>query len=345
MYNNSLKNCYFIKTVLLFLVIVYHSCVFWTGIWWESSPVYESIQLKLLADCLNTFHIYAFTLVSGYLFAFKVSKGGYNNFFAFIKNKAKRLLVPYLFVTVIWLVPLSVLLFHFDLNRIFKSYVICINPEQLWFLWMLFGVFIIIWPIRRLLIKYPQLGYGLAVLSYVLGLLGRRVLPNVFQIWTATQFLTFFFIGMRIRIKEEKGQIKITERIPWYCWIILHIILFISTQYIDQQSGKVWEWANLILRYMLHITGALMAWTTLQSFTNFFLKKNDQRVVRLARYSMPMFLFHQQFVYFSIIVFDGKLNPWIHFLVNFLVAFIGSLLLSVLLSKWKWTRIMIGEKP
>ena len=127
--NRSLCNCTFAKTVLMLLVILYHSCVFWTGTWWDTDPAFDSAGLKMIALWLNSFHIYGFTLISGYLFAYKVLKGGYN---------------------VSW-------------EKIVNAYFLCTFPEQLWFLWMLFGVFVIAWPLRWVFLNRPKVGYLIAV--------------------------------------------------------------------------------------------------------------------------------------------------------------------------------------
>lgn len=68
----DIKNCSFVKTVLMLLVILGHSCCFWDGTWFTGNPVFQSKWLGLISSLVGSFHIYAFTLVSGYIFAFKV---------------------------------------------------------------------------------------------------------------------------------------------------------------------------------------------------------------------------------------------------------------------------------
>lgn len=76
----TLKNCSFVKTVLMLLVILGHAAHFWTGDWFTvQTAVYPSLGLELLSDWVNSFHIYAFALVSGYIFAFKMIGGGTSN--------------------------------------------------------------------------------------------------------------------------------------------------------------------------------------------------------------------------------------------------------------------------
>ena len=73
---DRLQNCIFVKTILMFLVILGHSAAFWSEQWFTENPVYESALLKYLYEWLGSFHVYTFVLVSGYIFAEKMSGGG-----------------------------------------------------------------------------------------------------------------------------------------------------------------------------------------------------------------------------------------------------------------------------
>ena len=71
-----LKNSSFVKTVLMLFVIFGHAVNFWNGSWFKVySPVFECNPLAVLSSWINSFHIYAFTLVSGYIFSFKIIGG------------------------------------------------------------------------------------------------------------------------------------------------------------------------------------------------------------------------------------------------------------------------------
>lgn len=73
----TLQNCGFVKEVLMLLVILGHAVHFWTYDWFTVyTPVYECRSLAILSSWINSFHIYAFALVSGYIFAFKMIGGG-----------------------------------------------------------------------------------------------------------------------------------------------------------------------------------------------------------------------------------------------------------------------------
>ncbi len=339
----EIKNCNFVKTILMLLVILGHSCCFWNGSWFTRNPVFQSKGLDLISSWIGSFHIYAFALVSGYIFAFKILRGGYCHYELFLKNKAKRLLIPYVFVMLIWVVPISEYYFKWDLLYLFKKYILCVSPSQLWFLWMLFDVFAIVWPLRNVMIEKPFFGWIISLAFYGVGVVGGEFIPNVFCIWTACQYVVFFFIGMRIRLKSEKYEKQLTDTIPWYCWVIADSLLFVGNILIGQQDGIIWSVIALGMMTLLHVVGALMAWTTLQVAASKIHWQENTAFKTLMNYSMSMYLFHQQIVYFTISALNGVVNPWINAGVNFVVAIWGSLVISTLLMKWKTTRFLIGE--
>ncbi len=76
MTESNLKNCAFVKTILMLLVILGHACAFWSGHWFTENPMIQSQGLSILYSWVGSFHIFAFALVSGYIFAFKISGGG-----------------------------------------------------------------------------------------------------------------------------------------------------------------------------------------------------------------------------------------------------------------------------
>lgn len=65
---SKLHNLTFIKTVLMLCVIAGHSVSFWKGTWFTVvEPAELSTGLSWISDFMNAFHIFAFTLMSGYL--------------------------------------------------------------------------------------------------------------------------------------------------------------------------------------------------------------------------------------------------------------------------------------
>lgn len=343
MKESEISNVKFVKTILMLLIILGHACDNWAGNWFTETPAIESNGLSILATWLNSFHIFAFTLISGYLFAFKILRGGYGNYFKFLQNKAKRLLIPYVFSMLIWVAPLSVYFFNYEMDYLIKKYVLCINPGQLWFLWMLFGVFVFVWPFRNLMIEKPSIGWLIAFVFYGVGSIGGHIIPNIFCIWTACKYVVFFYVGMRLRVKSEKKENLFIEKIPWFGWVVADLLLFVGSLRITGR-GVMAKLIAMGLSFMLHAVGAVMAWIVLQMLSNHVQWKESRGFNKLSTYSMPMYLFHQQIIYFSLTILDGVVSPWINAGVNFIVATVGAYIISAILMKWKITRFLVGEK-
>ena len=119
-----IDNCTFVKTILMLCVIIGHCANFWNGAWFTLIiPRYSSNIIAVISVWLNSFHIYAFTLVSGYLYYFlKYEKNKYHEVVPFVLIKVKRLLIPYCFCAFIWVVPITAYLYSFSLKDIFEKY-------------------------------------------------------------------------------------------------------------------------------------------------------------------------------------------------------------------------------
>ena len=255
-------------------------------------------------------------------------------------------MVPYAFSMCIWVAPISAYFFHWDIPYLFKKYILCVDPSQLWFLWMLFGVFVIVWPIRKVILDNSLLGYGISIVLYCLGLVGRKMTPNIFCIWTSCQYFLFFYLGMMIRSNEENIERRkaLVQSISWYIWVAADICIYLSLQICYQRAGMIWKAVEILGELCLHFVGALMAYTSMQSLANYVPWQKNRFFRKIAACSMPMYLFHQQIIYFTITLFNGRINPWLNTCANFIVAFFGSLLISMVLMKWRITRILIGAE-
>jgi hypothetical protein len=282
---------------------------------------------------MNAFHIYAFTLVSGYLFYYlKIEQGRYEKFNTFLAGKVKRLIVPYVFVCAIWVIPVAELFFRYDLDEVLIRYALGTNPNQLWFLLMLFWVYMIVWPLAGVFDRKPAVGAAIVVAIYAVGMISSRFIPNYFYIWTGCEYVLFFWLGFMIRKMPH-----VFRHIKWYVWLTCFVIFFILWDRIN--SGGI----HSVLEILVHIFGAIAAFESLSVLAE-RINWNATWYKELSSKTMPMYLFHQQFIYFVIYWLNGKTNPFLNAGINFVLAIVGSYLISSALMKWRITRFLIGEK-
>ena len=120
-----------------------------------------------------------------------------------IKKKAKRLIKPYIITCVIWAIPVAFLVRKMSVKTVFHKYILGEDPDQLWFLLMLFWVFVFSVVIFRfvdfdnLKIIYKILLLGICVGGY-LCTVGLRVIemPDLFGVQAALEYELFFVGGM-----------------------------------------------------------------------------------------------------------------------------------------------------
>ncbi len=337
--NNRLKNCDFVKCILMICVVIYHSILYWNGTWGHDIVELntESNGLNLLGQWLNTFHIYAFTLISGYIFTYiKLQKGGYNNFNAFVKTKFLRLIVPFIFVCVVWAIPVGVYYFNYDFRDIFYRYILATAPNQLWFLLMLFNAFIISYFMIGFWQKHNFLGLISVIILHVIGL----VLPSHFMIAKALRFLIFFYLGFYLRHKEN----SVFWKIPSAIYLMLSIGVFVVTRLLYLVGSSpileiLFYGVNIILQCICSVSMFILL-VRLADKINW----TNKVFMFISNKSMIIYMFHQQFIYFTLCSFTGLSNPWLHSLINFIFSMGMSLIFALILKRFKITRFLIGEK-
>lgn len=211
----ELRNCYHVRAILMMLIVLYHSIVFWSSPdWFIFVPLCDSKILSVLANVLNSFHIYTFVLVSGYVYyAIRFEKKRYSQFMPFAIGKVKRLILPYYMTLIVLVIPHYLLWHGPDVNTIVKNYILGKAPDQLWFLLMLFWVYLLFYAFSELAKHHIWITIPTLLLIYALSLI--IPLPNYFQIKISLRYVIYFAIGFYIRefdllrlIRDSKAWIR-----------------------------------------------------------------------------------------------------------------------------------------
>lgn len=333
---SELKNCTPIKGILMLIIVLYHSMIiFAADTWGPCTRAVDAPILGLIANWMNSFHIYAFTLISGYIFYYiKYEKHSYQKYVPFLANKAQRLLVPYVFIAAVWVAPINKILLPNE--NIISMFVLGTAPRQLWFLLMLFWVFAIFWFISDIANRHPILGAVIVCALYI----GKTFAPSYFCIYRGLEHILYFYAGFLIRKYAINKQLY---KIPSIVYFVVDIALFVSTKILANQSGILFKMINIVLIMGLHLFGAIAAFILLQRFVNRFLQ--DNKIIEFfSKHSMVIYLVHQQLIYFSIGWFNDVVPPIILVLTNFAFSLTVSTAFAVLMSKTKVTRFLVGSK-
>ena len=192
----KLNNISFIKTITMLVVVLYHSMLFYTGNWFTViKPVKVLNYIDYITTFINTYTMPIFVFCSGYLFFYQKRKNNKsNNLLIDIKKRFNRLVIPYIFTSLLWIIPIGIVLFKYTINDIIKKFVLGMSPSQLLFLLMLFIVFIINYFLANKL-KFTKKEFALIIfITFILNYLSKYI-PNYYQICTSFSFLIYFYFG------------------------------------------------------------------------------------------------------------------------------------------------------
>lgn len=182
-------------------------------------------------------------------------------------------------------------------------------------------------------------GLLVALVFYGSGTVCNRYLNNYFQIWSICRYILFFWLGFKIR---QRGS-DILKRVPIPIYITADVALFAIICIVPYQN-IVWKLLRVGMTALLNILGAISSFVVLQYIANNTNWENKKLVNAFIKYSFPIYILHQQMSYLLAIKLNGLISPYIQVTINFLFTLVVSLVLSVLLYRFKPMRLLMGEK-
>lgn len=318
----------YIKTIMMLLIILYHSMALWLPDgWFNQPPQQKNLIISIIAQWLNLLHVYVFTFVSGYIYkVLRFEKGKYTTFLNFLINKIRRLLYPYLGVSLFWCIPFYMYFFKPSKKDIVIKFLLGYSPSQLWYLLMLFFLFLSIYGTGKLFcnIKLKYL-YFICFSIYGIYIVLSAFISLPFQILTAIKYIPFFILGMNYE--------KIINAHKWntICLLVFNIILFVIWS-ISRSELIYIKIIKSSIAYFVSVTGILFSIKFIFSIKNMpFFESSLYHF--LERNNFKLYLFHQQIIWIIIDLLNSKASPWMIVAVNFIIS-IGLLSIVIMLIEY-----------
>lgn len=325
-----------IKTAMMILVVLYHSCLFFNGYWFpDVQPVYQADYLVNFAYYLCTINVQGFVMASGFLFyALRKEKGKYqDHFLKDVSKRLVRLMVPYACTSIFWVIPFDVAYDGFDIKSIVYQYVLGCSPSQLWFLPMLFWLFVF----HYLLFQKTEPGKVGLCISVAISLAGPTLLswlglPNIFQIAATSRYLMFYYLGAYLYHRKPRFSVS---RTAFYG--ALSLITFVLSL-AEENGSSLLNMVSLLADRIGPLFGVLAVYGVSTLIPSG--KEHHALWNRLQKNSFGIYLFHQQLIYPCITLLNGKVHPVVQALLSFVIAIGGATIIAELLRKCKLTRTM-----
>jgi len=260
-----------IKGIAILLVILGHSfCNF---------PFDLGSQCpQELIEVVRSFQMPLFFMASGFLFSWR------GTFLDFVKNKARRLLIPYL---VFGIVSLVLKISFSSITRsgeidVLTGLIKIITGVSYWFLYSLSLIMLVMRFAKKSAIRAI-----LALLSMIICLVTNVQDISIFTLGRSVYYLFFFVCG--IIIKELYPLILLLFESPMrggYCAILL-LIYILSLMYGKHDPTHVVE------KYLLPLSGSCLTWgLSIIWSRNGYFSKFMGLLIHFGKYSLQYYLNH-----------------------------------------------------
>lgn len=314
---NSTRLSYisFLRVVAMSMVVLFHCLAYYSdSIWQYPDPDVEGYGI--FAHFLNVIDMPMFVFISGFLYSYlREAKGKYKDNMAFVKNKVRRLMVPYLF----WGVVLLLLFPDKHASDMF------IGISHLWFLLMLFGLFLLVhftYPFLRSLTPFRlTLLVCLSFLLYPLGL-KFHFATNYFCIDRILMYLPYFLVGGGSYLLSTSLK-KLRHALP--ATLILLVVLFLLTTYVLPSVPSLVIYPIQYLFVCMFLVCCFSYFSQLPPAVLHF-----RGLDSLDRCSMGIYILHHILIAFPLqwpavrAVMNGYwwLCPWLMFLVVYALSWV-----------------------
>lgn len=291
--------------------------------------------INLLTDAIYSFHMPLFMFVSGCIYAIGRKRQKYRQLPDLLRNKFRRLMIPYLFIGLGLLIPTLIWL-RMTESDYFQSALDLLRGMQvkhLWFLLALFLIFLIV----RVSESWMERTSPLVVLTGSVALAVFLPLEKLqfFQLAMVIRFLPYFLLGYY----AEKRSLTNMQLRGGEIWLT---ILAAGVIFLLKVKGNLPSAVYMLTDYMLAILCIVVA-MQLIPFIGTGIGRDNRFYNLLSTTSFGIYLLHPMIIY-AFFHFKGDLvvSPWLMIPAVFFSALLLSILGTVLLRKLH-LRFILGE--
>lgn len=336
----------YLKIIGILLVVIGHCTSIYTGGWVFTSPVNSPIY-GLIASYVYTFHVPMLVFVSGSIYYYcRINKDKYSSLKSLIINKLKRLIVPFLFIGILYSISIKYIIGMIKGNIInnIKSFILGLNTGHLWYLLMLFDIFIIFYLYEKFILnkKYSII---LNLILFSILYISSGFFTNIFQINRAIQYSIFFYLGYEFFRSKDKLILKLEKlkrksiliMTPVLIAISLVLILVSKMKLSSIMLSKFFSLINVVIAMICITICYLIVYLINNRMKNIIIKERIDKLFKvIGKYSFNIYLLHEPIIFIILYFIASKyINPTILVIICLSISIFGSVLISIIYNKIK----------
>lgn len=317
-----------LRAIAILVVVLGHSIIIFDYNWSSAygySHICKSEFFSGLKQIINMFQMELFFSISGFCLFYSRRKS--ISFLAFTKGKITRLLIPFIFTALMWLIPIRLAVDYpkyTDLHLFHILYRIMTLQDagHLWFLPVLFSIFILSYPLLLLdrINRYLPIIVALLLFS-IYPVFRNPLLRHTFH------YLFFFLLGYLI---NSLGVFNVSRTLKAFIFVGFIVTSVIGFYIIPETMGN--KWYAMAMSVLIVII--------LYIFINHI--PFNRVWSEIDRNSFGIYLFHSPILYIGM-TYLTFLPPIIFVIVQFCFSIVISWFIVEILRRTR-LRFFIGEK-
>lgn len=187
-----------LRAFAIITVVIGHSIILYSSKWNIIETTVSFPLLDKLKEFINLYQMQLYFFISGFLCYYGMKK---TNYYSFLKKKSKRLLIPYFVFGLLWMIPIKLAIGFYDvtqLKRILFWLFIGKNNGHLWFLYSLFVVFALSFPVNKIVLYNKKNGFLVLIATFVISCFDLNV--TWFDIGMSLKYLFWFEFGFLVNL-------------------------------------------------------------------------------------------------------------------------------------------------
>lgn len=303
--NGILQDVVLIRFLVVILLLFCHSFTIYGNGWKFPEGIQEFLPYKLISQVAYAAMLETFVFISGYVFQMQVEKGKIKGSAVnWITKKAKRLLIPSLIFSALWLILLQPI--NADNIRNFAKH---LSTAHLWFLPMLFWCFVCGYIIQKR--NWCNL-WMLSVLLLLIFVPRPTIIP--LRITSFMEYGFYFVLGMYIFKNREHLLPKIQSNTALVSSLVIFIVFFSGEAYMKEcMDLTIPHYVANAVSFTYSASGVLLIY----GLCNRVIDKIDNMpaiIAKVANYSFAIYVFHQFllfFIYYHTSIPETLGNYWL----------------------------------